>query len=206
MGKKKSTMFGGSKKKDNKKNRNKKEKDNKKRSIRVTAPDLSITKSERNAMLALAKKPVEVPEENQKIRNSCNHQTRLLTIDEFDQCGYSRSIVPMLDQMIQVFGKNNVMICSACYDIVLNHKSINADDVKKAICTLYAAANFVVSNGDIKKGEIKAYAQTKNKILEDWQPILDLYRSLTSDDTSEHNVPNDDISALNANMSTVSGY
>lgn len=204
MGKKKSTMFGGSKKKDKKK-RNKRDKD-KKRSIRVRTPDLSITKNERNAMKALAKKPIEVPEENQKIRNSCNHQTKLLTIDEFDQNGYSRSIVPMLDQMIQVFGKNNVMICSACYDVVLNHKSINIDEVKKAICTLYAAANFVVSNGDIKKGEIKAYAHTKNKILEDWQPILDLYRELINDNASENHSSDDDISALNANMSTVSGY
>lgn len=178
MGNKKS-MFPGSRGKGKKKDKDRKKSSKKnKNSIRVESPEISIRKSERDKMKRLALQPIEVPDENQEIRNSCNHQTDHLTVEEFERRGFTRSIVPMLDQMEKIFGKNNVQICSACYDTLLNGESLKADDVQKAICTLYAAVNYIVSNGDLGKKEIQAFAETKNAMLDDWQKVLVLFRRL----------------------------
>lgn len=203
MGKKNKNLFSSASSYDSGGKKGKKKDKDKKRNkyakkIRTMNPEISIDKSDRNKMKKLAERPIEVPEENQKIRNACNHQTKILTVDQFDELGYCRNIVPMLDAMISVFGKNNIGICSACYDIVVLNNAMSLDDARKALCVLYGVANYVVMNRDVKRGEIKGIAQTKNGLMDDWLNIVNMYREVITEDTAPRDADeSDDDARLN---------
>ena len=122
--------------------------------------------------------PVNVPKEFLKNRNKCNHAGHIITPKEFkDMTPTYAAFTPMLDNMIAVFGEENVGVCKSCYDVLADVSKISSDDIIHALCVLYAAANAVVSHKRFKTDEVKEIAKIKED-LGDWNNIVEMFEKL----------------------------
>lgn len=122
--------------------------------------------------------PVDVPKEFMKNRNKCNHAGSIITPKEFkDMTPTYAAFTPMLDNMIAVFGEENVGVCKMCYDVLADVSKISTNDIIHALCILYAAANAVVSHKRFKTDEVKEIAKIKDD-LSDWNNIVEMFEKL----------------------------
>lgn len=123
--------------------------------------DKAEVKSNRKTVL----EPVEVPKSFLKARRKCNHAGRTISVAEYKELtpNYA-AYTPMLDEAVAAYGLENVAVCKDCYDVLVSTAVVTANDVKRAMITLYAAANIAVSNNRMKKDEVKEINGAKDMI------------------------------------------
>lgn len=173
-------------KKKNKKTKNyydfqfgkKSKKDKKSKKSSYDEPTMKTVKPSLNKKAAKAQKkdlqkPIKVSKEFKNRRNSCNHAGKLITVEEFKELTPTyAAYTPMLEQMVETFGVENVMVCRDCFDVVVRPACTTLEEVKKAVAVLYAASNTAVSSKRLKGKEIERFNKIKDS-LGDWNFVVD---------------------------------
>lgn len=135
---------------------------------------LSLSKKDVKDITKIVATPIDVPKKFIEIREECNHAGDLLTPAEYRAMSANyAAYTPMLDVACAVFGEENVSVCAACYDVVLDHKLINADGIRSALATLYLSANKAVSMKRMKDDKVKKLNKLKGD-LTDWNKIIEI--------------------------------
>lgn len=137
----------------------------------------SLNKKEIKENRKIADAPYEIPRELLKNRRKCNHADGKITVDEFIKSGKNQAIVPMLTQMVEVFGKENVKICAMCYDVTVADGAVTTTDVAKAVMVLYAATNYVLANKRMDEDEIKDLAKERESLI-NFSRVIDMMRKI----------------------------
>lgn len=105
----------------------------------------------------------EIPE-LKKVRKKCNHQlkktTAFVAAAEFDKD--QRYLVKNLDAMVELFGEENVGICTNCLTAVPSIDVLSPDDVDRCVQILAGAAEHVVSNTSSEKEIDKVHDSLKD--------------------------------------------
>lgn len=156
-------------------------------------PTLGKKEAKENKKILLA--PVEIPSEFRKNRNKCNHAARTISVQEFKAMtpAYS-AYTPMLEDVVGLFGEENVSVCKDCYDVLVDRSCVTFEQAHNSLVTLYAAVNVAVSNKKLGDGEVKRLNKLK-ALVEDFQPVLEIISKVV-DDSPKDDV--DDVSALNS--------
>lgn len=191
--------FAGKSKKEEKKS---KKKDSYYKDPKLKTVKASLDKKEAKANKKILRTPIDIPKEFIKNRMKCNHVAEPITVEEYKKMtpNYA-AFTPMLDTMVEVFGEDNVAICSSCYDVLVDASQIKPADLKKAQAVLYAAANSTVSYKRMKSDEIKSIAKLRVD-LADWDKVMDRFEEVLetitiADDVERGKVSADDLAKLN---------
>lgn len=141
---------------------------------------MSLSKKDIKENKKIILQPVDIPKAFTKNRDRCNHADTLISVKEFKEMtpNYA-AYTPILDTMIEAFGEENIKICKACYDVLVDRSAIKTS-IRDAVASLYAYANLLVSNKRMKDGKIKDIAQMKNE-LSNWFEIEEKVGELEED-------------------------
>ena len=163
--------------------------------LKTVSPSLSKKEAKENRKIVL--RPVDVDKEFIKNRRKCNHAGKLISVAEYKSMTPNwAAYTPMLDAIVKHYGEDNVMICKACFDVIVDTNLITADDIAEAQAVLYAANNAVVSHTRMKSDEIKSFAKQRED-LDSWSETKAKYADFEEKLASVGEVKTKDLSALN---------
>lgn len=156
----------------------------------------SIKKKDAKAQLKDLQKPIKVSKAFKERRNTCNHAGKLISVQDFKNLTPTwAAYTPMLDQMVETFGEENVMVCQYCFDVVVRPSCTTFAEVKKAIAVLYAASNTAVSSKRLKDKEIERFNKIKDN-LGDWNFVVDAIGKLEKKGAISESTDADDASSM----------
>lgn len=194
---KKLKYYNSSKKKSKKASSKKAKSAYKKPRYKDTKP--SLTKKEAKANAKIVKSPVDVPKEFLKNRRKCNHAGDMIQVAAYKALtpNYA-AYTPMLDNIVQKYGEENVSICRSCYDAVVSRSEVTAEEMIDALTTLYVGVNAAVANRRMKDDEIKTLAKLK-ETLDEFRPVIEILEKLEDEDETEDSGSRSASSAVNPN-------
>lgn len=118
--------------------------------------------------------PIEVPKEFKNNRSRCNHADGMISVEEFKQLTPAFAVfTPQLNRVCRMYGEENVSICKACYDTIVDVDLLDVEQIDKAMAILYTAANCVLSGNRLKTEEIQEINRLKNS-LHKWEAMIPL--------------------------------
>lgn len=136
----------------------------------------TISKKTIKELDKVLEKSFEIPE-LKKVRKKCNHQlkkdTAFVAAADFDKD--RRYLVKNLDQMIEIWGEENVGICTNCLTAVPSIAGLSPEDVDKCVQLISGAAEHVVSGTSSEK-ETETLHKTLGEALENIRVIAKKYR------------------------------
>lgn len=136
----------------------------------------TLSKKERKFLKKQINKPIKVDKDFIELRDKCNHSCDRITVEEFCAKNVAfNAYTPMLSNLVNVFGEENVSICKNCYEALVDASCIpTVEDVAKCATILYAACNFMKQT-TANKGEIKSLTKLQENLgkFSDVMPLLE---------------------------------
>lgn len=196
-GKKNYKEYDSSKKKSKKSGKGKNDDYYNKPAMKHVSP--SLDKKDIRENYKIITTPIKIPEDLTKNRARCNHAGEVMSVKAFKELTPSYgAYTPMLDTACRLFGEENLVVCSSCYEVLMKPSMVDSANVEEAIALLHMAANMVQSRLRMKKDEIRKISKLRDA-LSDWNRIMHYLEKIESNGNAVEGsaIPADKMSKLN---------